>query len=99
MGLRVVKAMSSDALVVTLNNTSAQLRVALLNTSAKQQATIFASDENIPFDWAQFLSITTFSREIPRMRYSEAYQTMLASERILRVDWEQPEEDAAWADL
>lgn len=30
---------------------------------------------------------------------SEAYHTMLASEAILRQDWDRPEEDAAWADL
>ncbi|GAB4407620.1 MAG: hypothetical protein Fur0044_00590 [Anaerolineae bacterium] len=30
---------------------------------------------------------------------SESYQTMLASEAILRRDWDLPEEDAAWADL
>lgn len=30
---------------------------------------------------------------------SEGYQTMLASEAVLRRDWDLPEEDAAWADL
>jgi hypothetical protein len=30
---------------------------------------------------------------------SSAFQTMLASEAVLRRDWERPEEDAAWADL
>jgi hypothetical protein len=30
---------------------------------------------------------------------SETYQTMLASEAILRRDWDRPEEDAAWANL
>jgi hypothetical protein len=30
---------------------------------------------------------------------SEAWQTMLASELVLRKDWDTPEEDAAWADL
>jgi hypothetical protein len=28
-----------------------------------------------------------------------AYATMLASEFVLRKDWDTPEEDAAWADL
>jgi hypothetical protein len=31
--------------------------------------------------------------------HSEAYQTMLASEAVLRRDWDRPEEDEAWADL
>jgi len=30
---------------------------------------------------------------------SEAYGTMLASEAVLRRDWDRPEEDAAWANL
>lgn len=30
---------------------------------------------------------------------SEAYQTMLASEAVLRRDWDRPEEDEAWANL
>jgi TorA maturation chaperone TorD len=30
---------------------------------------------------------------------SEAFQTMLASEAVLRRDWDRPEEDKAWADL
>ena len=30
---------------------------------------------------------------------SEGFETMLASESVLRRDWDRPEEDAAWADL
>jgi len=30
---------------------------------------------------------------------SESFQTMLASEALLRRDWDRPEEDEAWADL
>ncbi|GIK40570.1 MAG: hypothetical protein BroJett011_44030 [Chloroflexota bacterium] len=30
---------------------------------------------------------------------SEAYETMIASEAVLRRDWDRPEEDEAWADL
>ena len=31
--------------------------------------------------------------------FSESMQTMLASEAVLRREWDDPEEDAAWADL
>jgi len=34
-----------------------------------------------------------------RETISEPYQAMLASESILRRDWDRPEEDAAWANL
>lgn len=39
--------------------------------------------------------------ELIRLRKQklEVYQTMLASEEILRREWDTPEEDAAWADL
>ena len=30
---------------------------------------------------------------------SGTWQTMIASEAVLRRDWERPEEDRAWADL
>ncbi len=29
----------------------------------------------------------------------DSFQIMLASEQVLRRDWDRPEEDAAWADL
>jgi hypothetical protein len=32
-------------------------------------------------------------------RFSDAFQTMLASEAVLRRDWDRPEEDKAWANL
>jgi hypothetical protein len=31
--------------------------------------------------------------------YSEVYQTMIASERVLARDWDQPDEDEAWRGL
>ncbi len=34
----------------------------------------------------------------PEENYA-AFQTMLASEEVLRRDWNRPEEDEAWADL
>ena len=39
--------------------------------------------------------------ELTRLRELklEVYQTMLASERVLRREWDTPEEDEAWADL
>jgi len=34
-----------------------------------------------------------------RRQAAHARATMLASEPVLRRDWDRPEEDAAWADL
>ena len=34
-----------------------------------------------------------------RLSISSGFETMLASEDVLRKDWDSPDEDAAWADL
>jgi len=52
------------------------------------------------YDFVVFLS----TRENPKVILREASQsyaldTMLASEEVLRRDWDSPEEDAAWANL
>jgi len=36
---------------------------------------------------------------VDRQLTSESFQTMLASESVLKREWEHPREDAAWADL
>lgn len=50
------------------------------------------------FAWDQTVYVVLEKAE-PSGEPSEAYMTMLASENILRRDWESPEEVAAWADL
>ena len=45
----------------------------------------------VVFDFVSYLAA--------RQSKSESFQTMLASEQMLREDWERPEEDEAWADL
>lgn len=42
----------------------------------------------------EFVNRLAESGEMP-----ETLGTMLASEAVLRRDWDRPEEDAAWADL
>ena len=46
-------------------------------------------------DFVEFLS----SKVKNRIEPSEALQTMLATEAVLRREWDSPEEDAAWSDL
>jgi TorA maturation chaperone TorD len=50
-----------------------------------------------PDKLAVVLDFVSYLSERPRQ--SEALQTMLASEAVLRRDWDRPEEDEAWADL
>ena len=45
----------------------------------------------VVFDFVSYLT--------DRQVKSESYLTMLASEAVLRRDWDRPEEDEAWADL
>jgi len=40
-----------------------------------------------------------FVNRLAEGRMFEGVETMLASEAVLRRDWDHPEEDAAWADL
>jgi len=60
--------------------------------------TVFDSSQSLvlylPITSSNFASV-----DISKKGHSEAYLTMLASEKVLREDWEQPEEDAAWKDL
>jgi hypothetical protein len=37
--------------------------------------------------------------DIVEAQHSEGYETMLASEAVLRKEWDTPEEDEAWGDL
>ncbi len=45
----------------------------------------------VVFDFVSYLT--------ERQHASEVFQTMLASEDVLRQDWERPEEEAAWSHL
>ena len=58
------------------------------------------SDERllVVYDFVSYLADRE-EGQTDREGTSEAWQTMLASEAVLRRDWERPEEDRAWADL
>ena len=45
----------------------------------------------VVFDFVSYL--------VDQRMTSESFQTMLASEAVLRRDWDLPEEDEEWADL
>jgi hypothetical protein len=91
--------MLPETLTITLYNTSTRQGISLPSASTRQKTLVFVGNQNKTIDWHHLLGIATYSLRIPRTRYSEAYQTMLASERVLRRDWDLPEEDAAWANL
>lgn len=52
----------------------------------------------VVYDFVSYLEERTFGKVL-KEPHAEAYKTMLASEAVLRRDWDDPEEDLAWADL
>ncbi len=52
----------------------------------------------VVYDFVSYL-LERQTAQTPPERFSEAFQTMLASEAVLRRDWDRPEEDEAWASL
>lgn len=50
----------------------------------------------VVYDFVSYL-VEREARQV--QRFSDAFQTMLASEAVLRHDWDRPEEDEAWANL
>ena len=52
----------------------------------------------VVYDFVSYLAERQ-TGQVLRETASEPYQAMLASESILRRDWDRSEEDAAWANL
>lgn len=52
----------------------------------------------VVYDFVSYLSEREMRQSLIHTA-SEAFQTMLASEAVLKRDWERPEEERAWADL
>ena len=72
--------------------TISQINESLRNLSADKLAEVY--------DFIAFLSTRENFRAMLREDgKSYALDTMLASEDVLRRDWDSPEEDAAWANL
>ncbi len=52
----------------------------------------------VVYDFVSYLSERE-TVQTPLRTASETFQTMLASESVLKRDWERSEEDLAWANL
>jgi len=90
--------MPSDTLILDRDSTSNIQNITLLDAWARETTTIFASAQSTALSLALWNFFSSPSK-IQCPHFSEAYQTMLASEDVLRRDWDDPEEDALWADL
>lgn len=91
----------ADKIQISINKTTAEMRIPLGYTSARQYDTISPTAQFIRINRAELFGVGTepIFDKLLRLHYSEAYQTMLASESVLRRDWNLPEEDDAWANL
>ncbi len=88
-----------DTIILTYNSNSNSQKVDLLPTSANQYFVVSVFDQYNILDWSQLLGVSIPQLRMRHLLKSEAYQTMLASENVLKADWDSPEEDEAWADL
>ncbi len=52
----------------------------------------------VVYDFVSYL-VEREQHQFDLLTETDAFQTMLASEAVLRRDWDTPEEDAAWAHL
>jgi hypothetical protein len=96
--------MNIDFKVLTYNmasvSTSATNQwIVIPESTVKRSILVLTGEQNDNIDISKLLSITTLSIQNPESTYSEAYLTMIASEDVLRRDWDLPEEDEAWANL
>ncbi len=97
--------MFPETVTITTKSASARTYVRLrrqfllLSASAPQEAVVLPSAQSKPaFDLSDQATARTHPAERGQA-LSEGYQTMLASEAVLRRDWDTPEEDAAWASM
>ncbi|MDX9865722.1 MAG: hypothetical protein RBT34_13040 [Anaerolineaceae bacterium] len=73
--------------------------ISLHNSSSRQNTTVFGENQSKLSNFYELRNFHISSETLIPPLYSEAYHTMLASEKILREDWNSPEEDTAWANL
>jgi len=69
-----------------------------ISTSSEQTFVFFTFDQVSKFTW-QAIPFTEASPLSVFPPISDAFLMMLASEVVLRRDWDTPEEDEAWANL
>ena len=67
--------------------------------SAGNTKTTFSDIQNDNFDPLSIINSFAIALGIWRQIYSDSSLMMIATEPILREDWDTPEEDEAWADL
>lgn len=91
--------MPTGVITLTTTDVSTATHVILLHATGSQSYPVFIRQGNTPARRTAPAGARGRAVREPRSRYSDVYETMLASEELLRRDWDTPEEDAAWASL
>ena len=81
------------------NVTTQLLAVQLLTANAIMDYGLSLDEQNLGPEINISPNIDTGTCEIQIESERESYHTMLASENVLKRDWDTPEEDEAWAHL
>ena len=88
--------MQIDTVFVTDANTS-KLPVVPIVENTIVRVEVYPSNEFLGVDFQSWATTSLINLE--EVIFPEAYQTMIATEKVLARDWNQPDEDEAWADL
>jgi len=89
--------MEKLTLTLTQSDANEHFNLEMTGTSSQQVAHLSMGTQSPVLVFEQIIKEAL---KIPEYHiYSEALQTMLATEDILRRDWDDPEEDALWANL
>jgi hypothetical protein len=91
--------MMRETFPIFRGDVSTSNQIAIVNAISGRRITILPVSHNTRLTFEESFSFKPLTFRLQSSTYSDAFQTMLASEEVLRRDWDQPEEDAAWADL
>ena len=89
--------MSHQILALTDYNTSKSYAMLTLAT-ARIHTNVYLSNEYLSLKLHN-LPVSSNFNSVNKIVYNKPYQTMIASEKILAKDWNQPDEDEAWLNL
>lgn len=88
--------MPLEKIVLTKTNSSSFF-AALPFATAQVSTEVYPSSGYMLFDL--FISDVESNVHFDDVVFPESLHAMIASERVLARDWDQPDEDAAWANL
>jgi hypothetical protein len=95
--------MFSEYIGVKVDNASGQRTALVTSGSALQPAAVAIYSETDASNFQEEAYAASQSKTVTTThfieRFSTVVQAMLASEEVLRREWDTPEEDAAWANL